>query len=237
MLKRRRFNKPAVAVPALPPPAPPAPAPPPEAPANLAAPAAPPSPPPPPPPSPPPPPPPPPPPLHCGRCDNDGHTDDTCDWFPEAALAHADARLGAPPLFGELEVHEEGPLVVINGTAFQRGRASGAGCNCLIDTLRQHLGIPADLPDVRRRLRMLFQVEPTIVTASNFLDFRAHAPAIIRIIANAVRRGADPMDTSIFRLVCVDLDRLEHGDCVGTGDVTLYIAREDGNHFIPLHEV
>jgi len=142
-----------------------------------------------------------------------------------------------PHVAGELEVHLEDRMVVVNGTYFHRGRASGAGCNCLIDTLRQHLRVTTDIPWVRRQLQLLFQIEPNNVTHNNFLDFRVHGMAIIRLLCNAKRRGAEPVDMSMFRIVCVDLQYLGQGDIIGNGDVTFHIARVHGNHFIPLREM
>jgi len=179
--------------------------------------------------------------LHCGRCDRDGHDDDNCDAFPEAPVTHADARRGAlvQHAVDDLEVHYEGNLVVVDGVPFEPGRASGAGCNCLIDTLRQHLGITVNIPDIRQRLQVLFPAGPDKVTRSNFLDFRAHGPTIIRLLTNAARRGSGeaPLDTSLFRIICVDLQYVGHGDIVGDGHVTLHVARVNGNHFIPLREL
>ena len=140
---------------------------------------------------------------------------------------------------GDLEVHYENDLVVVNGTPFEQGSASGASCNCLIDTLRQHLGVNVDIPDIRRRLQVLFPSGPDKVTKANFLDFRAHGPTILRLISNLAsrQRGGRPIDTSVFQIVCVDLQYLGHGDIVGNGLVTLHIAREHGCHFIPLREL
>ena len=220
----------AATLPPVPPPAPPprpavppSPGPPPAAPAAPA------------------PPPPPPPPPECDACGCHGHTADNCDAFPEARVAHQDAllRAAAPLLHGRLDVRREDDLVIINDVRFLEGYASGAGCNCLIDTLRQHLGLTANVvPVIRERLRMLFQLEPNIVTEGNYLDFLAHTRAIMRMLSNIARRGGDPIDTSVFRIVCIDLDRVDHGGAVvGEGDVTLYIGCENGNHFIPLHEL
>jgi hypothetical protein len=137
-----------------------------------------------------------------------------------------------------LDVRHAGNLVVIDGVRFQRGRASGAGFNCLIDTLQQHLGLSVDTPDVRRRLRMLFTTEPTIVTEDNYLDFLAHTRTILRILGGIARRGGSAIDMSIYRIVCFDLDRIDLGGAVvGDGDVTIYIGCENGNHFIPLREL
>ena len=37
-----------------------------------------------------------------------------------------------------------------------------------------------------------------------------------------------------FRIVAVDIEHFENGDVVGHGPHTIHIARENGNHFIPL---
>jgi len=234
MLKRRRFDTPAAAAPALPPPVTP------PATSSVPAPAAPKAPALPPPEIPvvPKPSAPPPPPL-CDACDCYGHTAENCEQYPEARVPHPDAlvRAAASPTHRDFDVRYDGGVVVINGMRFQQGYASGAGCNCLIDTLQQHLGVTVDARLIRERLQLLFQVEPDQVRAGNYLDFRAHSRTIIRLLGNAARRGGEPIDTSLFRVVCVDLDRMEHGDAVGDGDVTFYIARENGNHFVPLREL
>ena len=84
---------------------------------------------------------------------------------------------------------------------------------------------------------MLFSTEPNIVTEDNYLDFLAHTRPILRMLEGIARRSGSSIDTSIFRVVCVDLDRVAHGAVVGDGEVTIFIACEDGNHFIPLREL
>ena len=114
------------------------------------------------------------------------------------------------------------------------GVASGDGCNCLIDTLRQLIAPSVCVKDIRKILMQRFQVGPNRVTAENYLTFDAHWRDIVILL------GKDPDD---FKITCVDLDFEGNGEVVGILDedaiwdrdiATLYIARENGNHFIPL---
>jgi hypothetical protein len=122
---------------------------------------------------------------------------------------------------------------------FQRGTASGAGCNCLIDTLRQLLRLNVNIPEIRRQLQLLFPNEPGKVTRLNFLDFQVHGPTILRLLSEAASRqeGGAPVDMSMFQIVCVDLQYMGNGDIAGNGLVKLFMARERGCHFIPLKEM
>ena len=96
--------------------------------------------------------------MHCARCGGLGHTEENCDLFPEARLEHPDAEPGAagPHMAGELDVQYADGVVRLNGTFYMKGKASGAGCNCLIDRLRQKLDITADSKEVRKQLMELF---------------------------------------------------------------------------------
>ena len=44
---------------------------------------------------------------------------------------------------------------VLNDEAFQMGEASGDGCNCLNDTLRQSLGLVCNVTAIRRLLHRI----------------------------------------------------------------------------------
>ena len=61
--------------------------------------------------------------------------EENCDLFPEARLEHPDAEPGAagPHMAGELDVQYADGVVRLNGTFYRKGKASGAGCNCLIE--------------------------------------------------------------------------------------------------------
>jgi hypothetical protein len=135
---------------------------------------------------------------------------------------------------GQLEVQYADGVVKLNGSFYKKGKASGAGCNCLIDTIRQKLEITADAREVRHRLQALFPRGPNKVTKGNFLDFRAHWEAIVRILGEVAQPIAEPRDPDDMQFTCADLEYIGHGDIVGHGPLHFQIARVHGNHFVPL---
>ena len=118
-----------------------------------------------------------------------------------------------------------------------RGTADGTDCNCLIHTLRQLVDPSAPstcASEIRKMLRQRFKAGPDRVTAGNYLTFHVHWRDIVQLL------GRDP---NAYNITCVDLDFPGNGEVVGNMDVTgnegivhLYIARENGNHFVPLHK-
>ena len=62
--------------------------------------------------------------------------------------------------------------ICVNNESFRRGEASGAGCNCLIDTLRQKLpgAIDVSIPDVRAELENRHRDTVTHIEAGEYLD-------------------------------------------------------------------
>lgn len=134
-------------------------------------------------------------------------------------LRHADATSrGAGPHMRQSDTDQ-----ILANT--MRGRASGAGHNCLIDSLRQLLCPAAKVSEIRRALQLQYPRGATRVTAKNFLQFDFHAAAILR------HMGFDP---ALFTLTCVDLTHAGHGDVIGNGARQLYLARDGQNHFVPL---
>ena len=118
-----------------------------------------------------------------------------------------------------------------------RGTASGEGCNCLIDTLRQLIAPSKPITcmkEIRNALRKRFKSGSDKVTAGNYLTFDAHWRSVIELVEK---------DSEDFKITCIDLDFRGHGEVVGNFDdsglegiISLYIARENGNHFVPLHK-
>ena len=88
-------------------------------------------------------------------------------------------------------------LVEFSAGQFVKGSASGAGCNCLINTLLSclndnNLRCVANVPWVRQELRRLFTEGENIVTRNNFLDLRNHWRSIIDLIGVSARhQGCD----------------------------------------------
>ena len=133
-------------------------------------------------------------------------------------------------------MHDDTRVLQIDGEDYIAGTAAGDDNNCLIDTLRQKLGgFPLSLAAVRDDLAALFPSGPNIVRRTdqgNFLHLRSHWAAVIRCLGLRLGKRFTPEN---FSLVCVDLDSFAgHGDAVGAGRMRLFIAREHGNHFVPL---
>ena len=104
------------------------------------------------------------------------------------------------------------------------GTASGAACNCLIDTLQQLIRTPVDVKAVRQEVNRRFKSGPDRVTARGYLDFTAHSPTILELMRK---------DPALYRLVCVDLEHGDHGAVVGSGHLILVLGCENNNHFVP----
>ena len=49
--------------------------------------------------------------------------------------------------------------------------------------------------------------------------------------------GGNQFETSDYKVVCVDANMRGNGDVQGDGGTTLYIARENMNHFVPLRRL
>ena len=135
---------------------------------------------------------------------------------------------------GELHVRYEDDMVIVNDLCYQLGRASGAGCNCLIDTLRQLLDLRCDARAVRNSLRALFPEGPDRVTAQNFLDLRMHWQAIVRLLGEFALPRPVALDPNTMRFVCADMVYLSQGDIVGNSTSIFHLARTGTNHFVPL---
>ena len=171
--------------------------------------------------------------LLCERCDAVGHTDANCPYFHgKGRERHIDAEtrgLG-PHCRGNIDCER-----IMRGTT--RGTASGEDCNCLIHTLRQLIDPSAPstrAKEIRKVLRERFRRGEDRVTADNYLTFDVHWGDIVALLDR---------DPNNFNITCVDLDFRGHGEVVGNMDesgnegiIHLYVARENGNHFVPLHK-
>jgi hypothetical protein len=128
--------------------------------------------------------------------------------------------------------------ITVNGDRFYVGGASGAGCNCLIDTLNQLLKTCVSNATVRRDLQRKFPTGPNAVVEDNFLDFRAHWAAIIESLgrnSTVLPPGIETLRPNTYRIICVDLRYVNQGDAVGNPEgIKLHIARERVSHFVPL---
>ena len=114
----------------------------------------------------------------CHACDRKGcwNENPCCLFFRRSRDAHQDATLGnnVPHCRGELDIRvledevavptgvtpmaadwwkDKNVVIEIDGDAYRMGKASGLGCNCLIDTLRQCLNVSCNAAFIRKRLR------------------------------------------------------------------------------------
>ena len=108
--------------------------------------------------------------------------------------SHADAEAtgtAAPDMFRRSAVRiapgNHGIEVTIDGQVFDKGRASGEGCNCLIDAFRQaidaHIHCMANNSWVRRELLRRFpRTGESAVTMLSVLDFRRHWEDTVNLI-------------------------------------------------------
>ena len=167
----------------------------------------------------------------CSRCDNLGHVAKDCPIFPFPPEEHPDALPGdsVPHMF-EIRFERSGDDLTLDGQRYAIGCASGAQNNCLIDTLRQKLGIIASADHVRLRLQTRFASGDARVTSNNFLELAVHWRAVLEYLGDA---AGQPIDPNHYRILCIDLVIGHSGDVVGTGPTTLHIARVGLNHFVP----
>ena len=127
--------------------------------------------------------------------------------------------------------------ISINNRHFIAGKASGAGFNCLIDTLIQccHLQGHVVAPTVRSYIDAKY---PSFQGA--FLELETHWADVLNLIhANitdprVAHTTGEGQVCDRYKTVCVDVELMGNGDVVGTGSNTLYMARVGGNHFVPL---
>ena len=123
----------------------------------------------------------------------------------------------------------------VEGQDFYVGTASGDGCNCLIDTLKQCLPYTGAAPaEIRESLEQEFREGPRRVTSMSYLELQHHWKEVIQLIG-LLGENSTILRPEQFRIVCVDLEFPGNGDVEGTGTRSLYIARENANHFVPLH--
>ena len=139
--------------------------------------------------------------------------------------------------------YDEVRFVVNHTEHFVMGTASGEECNCLIDTLRQQLQEHCD-DNVRRQLQLhcdiktvreFVQAQDPDLMPGEYLELQKHWLAVLAGL------GVFLDDDSLaitYKIVCVDVAWIGHGDVENEeGLKTLYIARQNANHFVPLLSV
>ena len=137
--------------------------------------------------------------------------------------------------------------ICVDGIVFQLGTAKGDDHNCLIDTLRQMLNerhgaliVEGSVADVRARLEDRHRGGATPIASLDFLDLADHWEDIVDLLEGADEgRSVRPLGSAHYEVMCVDLMYVGSGDRLPRrrdrgGRKTLYIARVNGNHFVPL---
>ena len=134
--------------------------------------------------------------------------------------------------------------IEVDGHAYRLGEASGDGCNCLIDTLRQKLqGIICNISWVRQELENHHRGKDTEIIPGDYLELDFWDDIVDLLISNnAVTQVHRESRAHRFRVVCVDLTWIGNGEVFPRGAssrerTSLVIARVNQNHFVPLIRV
>jgi hypothetical protein len=140
--------------------------------------------------------------------------------------------------------------ICVDGQSFQLGTANGDDNNCLIDTLRRKLNervgalIPEGcVPQVRARLEDRHRGRAAPIASGDYLDLADYWEDIVDLLESADQgRSIRPLGSARFEIMCVDMMWVGNGDRLPRrpdrgGRRTIYIARVNGNHFVPLRWV
>ena len=140
-------------------------------------------------------------------------------------------------------------VVRIDGDYYFLGASDGSQNDCLIHSLRQCLGMVANVAAVRHDLMQEFQASCgpachhtgvactqvcTKVYARNFLS-DDHWEAVIRLLGKHCATGRINLDPTNFCVRIIELTWQDNGTVLGNPAAPhrLTIAREGTNHFIP----
>ena len=140
--------------------------------------------------------------------------------------------------------------ICVDGLLFQLGSAKGDDNNCLIDTLRQKLNerVGALIPEgcvaeVRARLEDRHRGGAAPIASGDYLDLAEYWEDIVDLLESADQGGSiRPLGSARFEIMCVDMMWVGNGDRLPRrpdrgGRKSIYIARVNGNHFVPLRWV
>ena len=138
------------------------------------------------------------------------------------------------PHMAQVDWSLEGEHVIISGRRYVQGFASSISSNCLIDTLREKLNIIANVALIRRYLMAMLPAGHSQVAAPIFLTPSYHWRAVIDSLFRYDMSGKPKLTHSHIQIVCVDVSYAGNGEAVGTGHMTLHLAKIGTNHFTPL---
>ena len=202
--------------------------------------------------------------MNCDSCGGDDHlsnADLRCPFHGRARFQHADALgHGNVPHVCQiaLDIWVDGVLrssaqlsdgwylrrshvkLVVEGREFKIGAASGEGCNCLVYTIQQILGLRADVPCIRSLLEKKYEGTGTPIEKGAYLELDVWSDIVNLLFQNSQDSVLDVDQAHLWQIVCVDLDKVGSGDvqpreAIGAGGrKVMYTARVHGNHFIPL---
>ena len=200
--------------------------------------------------------------TNCGMLCHVNNTDLRCEFFQRMRghicwTANAQQLMdtqagtdGALPHYSQVEWHFEGRTdrgsrkVVVDGISYFVGRGDPGRAvdseynNCLIDSLRQRLGLIADRTTVRSDLISEFanEVGRAKVTQSSFLDVEIHGRAILRSLFRHNSSGqTSSYESRIYCIIALYANNVGHGVVVGdrTAPLRLVVLNDSDTHFDP----
>ena len=151
--------------------------------------------------------------LHCTRCGQLGHASAFCSFFRRERDAHADAQVGDyVPHMNQVDItirvngaiveqcqrevgwwENQSIEIAVGNINFVLGRASGEGCNCLIDSFKQILPTSMfDVAFVRAELERRHAGRPTAIVRRDYLDLAIYWADVIDIIGMHNLQGVIP---------------------------------------------
>ena len=167
----------------------------------------------------------------CPKC-GEVHAMDLCPWYPLDRCEHADAgHEGVPaPQLHDLQIQKLGKAFwQVNDTKLKEGKASGEGCNCLIDSLLQLLDSKSSKRSRRLKcaaVRAALQEKiPGQVQESNYLSLADVWKDVLQELKQ------HPND---FSIVYLSKQYPGNGNKVGDGQRLLYVLNLSNVHFVPL---
>ena len=196
--------------------------------------------------------------MGCHACDskNCWRTNRACEFHDKDREDHKDGNLGndVPHMHQmDIEIYKNSEMVStgrmldplwwnehsiilrIQRMDYIMGSASGAGCNCLIDSLRQSLELVCNVSKVRESLEEIHRGKFSHIDHMDFLQLDWHWRDILQLLSqhNLCKKRLDVND---YRVICVDLNLPGHGDVYGSPQASriLHICRQNLNHFVPL---